>query len=84
MRKVSAQFFQHAYDDITWCFAIQRTLARITDAAPHIRIHNVLNALDVPEHIFVTIIFHEMLHREIPAVRTQSGELNSHPPEFFA
>ncbi len=84
VRKVSAQFFQDAYDDITWCFAIQRTLACITGAAPRIRIHNVLNALDVPEHVFVTIIFHEMLHLEIPAVRTRSGELNSHPPEFFA
>ena len=84
MRQVSARFFDHAYDDMTWCFAVQRQLPCITGTAPRIRIHNVLNAVDVPEHAFVTIIFHEMLDLEIPAVRTESGELNGHPPEFFA
>jgi hypothetical protein len=74
----------HAYDDMTWCFAIQRQLPCITGTAPRIRIHNVLNAVDVPEHAFVTIIFHEMLDLEIPAVRAEGGELNGHPPEFFA
>jgi hypothetical protein len=27
VQKVSAQFFRHAFDDITWCFVIQRMLA---------------------------------------------------------
>lgn len=83
VRKVSAQFFQRAYDDIKWCFVIQRTLAFISPPSRHIQIHNVLNAADVPEHVFVTIVFHEMLHLEIPAIPTQNGKWNAHPPEFW-
>jgi hypothetical protein len=80
---VSAQYFRHAYDDMTWCFAIQRMLACITTASPRIRIHNVLNATDVPEHVFITIVFHEMLHLEIRPVPIGSGRLDMHPPQFW-
>ncbi len=82
VQKVSAQFFRHAFDDITWCFVFQRALACISSASRNIRIHNVLNAPDVPEAVFVTIVFHEMLHLEIPPGRTRSGKENIHPPEF--
>ena len=83
VQKVSAQFFRHDFDDITWCFVIQRTLACISSESRCIQIHNVLNATDVPEDVFVTIVFHEMLHLEIPPVRTTSGEWNMHPREFW-
>ena len=83
VQKASAQFFRHAFDDITWCFAIQRMLACISPASRRIQIHNVLNATDVPEDVFVTIVFHEMLHLEIPPGRTPNGKLNIHPPEFW-
>lgn len=80
---MSAQFFGHAFDDVTWCFVIQRMLACISAGARRIRIHNVLNATDVPDDVFVTIVFHEMLHLEIPPVRTRSGKWNMHPPTFW-
>ena len=83
VQKVSAQFFRHAFDDITWCFVIQRTLACIFPASRSIQIHNVLNATDVPEDVFVTIVFHEMLHLEIPPDRTLIGRKNMHSPEFW-
>jgi hypothetical protein len=83
VRKVSAQFFLHAFDDITWCFVIQRMLACISASSRCIQIHNILNAVDVPEDVFVTIIFHEMLHLEIPPARTRSGKWNTHPAEFW-
>ena len=40
----------------------------------HSQIHNVLKAKDVPVDVFVTIIFHEMLHLEIPPVLIRSGK----------
>jgi hypothetical protein len=83
LRKVSAQFFRRAFDDVTWCFVVQRTLACITPASRLIQIHNVLNATDVPEHVFVTILIHEMLHLQIPPTRTENGRSNMHPPEFW-
>jgi hypothetical protein len=83
VQKVAAQFFRHAFDDVEWCFVIQRTLACIVPASRRIQIHNVLNATDVPEEVFVTIIFHEMLHLEIPPVRTRSGKWNMHPAAFW-
>jgi hypothetical protein len=83
VHKVSANFFEHAFDDITWCFVVQRTLACISTASRRIEIHNVLNATDVPDHVFVMIVFHEMLHLEIPSVRTRSGKWNMHPREFW-
>ncbi len=82
VQRVSGQFFRHAFDDITWCFVIQRTLACIFPASRSIQIHNVLNATDVPEDVFVTIVFHEMLHLEIPPGRTRSGKRDIHPREF--
>jgi hypothetical protein len=83
VQKVSAEFFRHAFDDIEWCFVKQRTLAWISPASRRIQIHNVLNATDVPEDVFVTMVFHEMLHLEIPPGRTRSGKLDSHPEEFW-
>ncbi|MBE3604876.1 hypothetical protein IMX07_14740 [bacterium] len=83
VKSVSAQHFKNAYDDVTWSFVIQRTLANIMPAARHVQIHNVLNATDVPEDVFVTIIIHEMLHLEIPAVKDKKGKWNSHPDEFW-
>jgi hypothetical protein len=83
VQKVSSQFFRHVFDDITWCFVIQRTLACISHPSRRIQIHNVLNAADVPEDIFVMIVFHEMLHLEIPPVRTRRGKWNMHPQEFW-
>lgn len=83
VQKVSARFFRHAFEDITWCFVIQRMLACISPASRRIQIHNVLNATDVPEDVFVTIVFHEMLHLEIPPGRTRSAKLNIHPEEFW-
>jgi hypothetical protein len=81
--QVSAQFFGHAFDDVSWCFVIQRRLAFICFASRRIQIHNVLNAPDVPDYVFDMIVFHEMLHLEIPSVRNRSGEWNTHPPEFW-
>lgn len=83
VKSVSAQHFKNAYDDVTWSFVIQRTLANVMPAARHVQIHNVLNATDVPEDVFVTIIIHEMLHLEIPAVKDEKGKWNSHPDEFW-
>ena len=82
-RKVSAPFFGHVFDDITWCFVIQRTLACICPESRRIQIYNVLNATDLPEGVFVAIVFHEMLHLEIPPVRTRGGKWNMHPREFW-
>jgi hypothetical protein len=48
VQKVSAQFLGGDFDDLTWCFAIQKTLAFISPASRRIQIHNVLNATDVP------------------------------------
>lgn len=83
VKNVSSQFFQNAYDDVTWSFVIQRTLANITPAARHVQIHNILNATDVPDHVFVMIIFHEMLHLEIPPAQDKQGKWNDHPEEFW-
>jgi hypothetical protein len=83
VQKVSAHFFRRAFDDVTWCFVIQRALACICAESRCIQIHNVLNATDVPEDVFITIVFHEMLHLEIPPVQTQSGRWNFHPWEFL-
>jgi hypothetical protein len=83
VQQVSAQFFQHAFDDVTWCFVLQRMLACISRTSRSIRIHNVLNGTDVPEDVFVTIIFHEMLHLEISPATTRSGKSNPHPPAFW-
>ncbi len=83
VQTVAAQFFRHAFADVQWCFAIQRTLACIFPAFRRIQIHNVLNATDVPEEVFVTIIFHEMLHLEISPVQTRSGTWNMHPAAFW-
>jgi hypothetical protein len=83
VQQVSAQFFQHAFDDVTWRFVLQRMLACISRTSRSIRIHNVLNGTDVPEDVFVTIIFHEMLHLEIPPATTRSGKSNPHPPAFW-
>lgn len=82
LRRVSAGFFSHAYDDVSWCFVIQPTLANITRATRLIRIHNVLNAPDVPEGVFEMIVFHEMLHLRIPPVQRPSGSWDAHPPAF--
>ena len=81
-QKVSAQIFQRAFDDVTWCFVLQRTLAWISSTSRRIRIHNVLNATDVPDDVFVTIVFHEMLHLEIPPIETPGGTWDTHPPAF--
>ena len=48
-----------------------------------IRIYNVLNATDLPEDVFVVIVFHEMLHLEIPPVWTRGSKWNMHPREFW-
>jgi hypothetical protein len=80
---VSARFFQRRNDDVTWRFVIQKTLANITSESRHIQIHNVLNAGDVPEFVFVTIIFHEMLHLEIPPKELRKGVWKSHHDEFW-
>jgi hypothetical protein len=82
VKKVSADCFRHAFDDVKWCFVIQRVLACITPASRLIQIHNVLNAADVPEHVFMTIITHEMLHLQIQPTTT-NHRLNTHPPEFW-
>ena len=82
LRQVSAGFFSHAYDNASWCFAIQTTLASITPATRLIRIHNVLNAPEVPDWVFEMIVFHEMLHLRIPPVRRRSGSWDAHPPAF--
>ncbi len=82
VQKVSGQFFHHTYNNVTWCFVIQKTLACIFPASRRIQIHNVLNATDVPDDVFVTIIFHEMLHLEIQPIRRENGKWNMHPPEF--
>jgi len=55
-RKVSARFFGHVFDDITWCFVIQRTLACICPESRRIQIYNVLNATDLPEGVFVALL----------------------------
>jgi len=83
VRNISDQFFSRAYDDVRWCFVLQRMLACISARSRYIQIHNVLNAADVPEHVFVTIVFHEILHLEIPPVRSPRGWWNMHPPEFW-
>jgi len=83
VRGVSGKFFEHTYDNVTWSFVIQNTLANITYESRHIRIHNVLNAVDVPEDVFVMILLHEMLHLEVRPVQTREGKWNDHPPEFW-
>jgi hypothetical protein len=82
LHRVSAGFFSHAYNDTSWCFAIQPTLASITPATRLIRIHHVLNAPEVPDEVFETILFHEMLHLRIPPARRRSGSWDAHPPAF--
>jgi hypothetical protein len=39
-------------------------------------------ATDVPEHVFITIVFHEMHHLEIRPVPLASGRMDMHPPQF--
>lgn len=82
LHRVSGGFFSHAYDNASWCFAIQPTLASITRSTRLIRIHNILNAPDVPDEVFEMIIFHEMLHLEFPPARRLSGSWDAHPPAF--
>lgn len=82
LQRISAESFRHAYDNATWCFVVQRTLANITPESRLIRIHNVLNGPDVPDDVFDTLIFHEMLHLEIPPIRRRSGSWDTHPPAF--
>jgi predicted metal-dependent hydrolase len=62
---------------------LKRSLACIFPALRRIQIRNVLNAADVPEAVFVMIVFHEILHLEIPPVRNQRGKWNIHPEEFW-
>lgn len=78
---VSNRHFGGAYNDVTWCFVRGRTLASIVLRTRLIQLHNVLNASDVPDYVFAMIIFHEMLHIEIPELQTQ-GKKDAHPPAF--
>ncbi|MBU0677142.1 MAG: hypothetical protein KJ626_03420 [Verrucomicrobia bacterium] len=46
-----------------------------------IRIHPLLDDRRVPLEFIRYIVFHEMLHSQVPAV-TRNGRTNHHPPEF--
>lgn len=46
-----------------------------------IRIHRCLDQLFVPHYFVESVVFHEMLHQLIPAVRTR-GRWCNHPPAF--
>ena len=48
-----------------------------------IRIHPVLDAVDVPRFFVEWIIYHEMLHERHP-IRVQAGRRCFHPPAFLA
>ena len=81
IRRASADYFHHAFDDVRWCFVVQRVLTSIAPASRLVLIHNVLNAADVPEHVFVTIFVYEMLHLEFPPANANQPS-NMRPPEF--
>jgi len=46
-----------------------------------IRIHPALDHEAVPEFYVAWVVFHEMLHQIVPAVR-KGGRTYYHPPEF--
>ena len=49
-----------------------------------IKIHRLLDALDIPEYVLEYVIYHEMVHAAIPAYVGDNGRNCIHSKEFKA
>jgi len=52
------------------------------DAERLVRIHPVLDHSSVPRYVVESVVYHEMLHADLPARRSPGGRRRLHPPEF--
>ncbi|MBI2945312.1 MAG: hypothetical protein HYY25_14050 [Candidatus Wallbacteria bacterium] len=82
LARVSTRHFGGEYADVKASFVRQRQLACISPLHRHIWLHEALNSPDVPETVFETILFHELLHLEIPPGPDSSGRMKMHPDSF--
>ncbi|ETX07848.1 SprT-like domain-containing protein [Candidatus Entotheonella palauensis] len=85
---LNRQYFNHQVQaDITWMrMSLQRKRTSIRFGVYDrqqklIRIHRLLDQSFVPHYFVESVVFHEMLHQLIPAIRIH-GRWYNHPPAF--
>ncbi len=91
--RLNEAFFEGRIEvDITWGRALPRTprrraarrtlrLGSFDGTRNLIRIHRVLDDPQVPGEVVEAVVYHEMLHADLPAI-LRGGRRYSHTPEF--
>lgn len=85
---LNQQYFNHRVQvGMTWMrMSLQRKRTSIRFGVYDrrqrvIRIHRLLDQSFVPDYFVESVVFHEMLHQLVPAIRIH-GRWNNHPPAF--